>query len=644
MMYRALLVEIDSVESAISSVELSKVCSADEFWKTLRRFQDLCLSDIGASVIFQEPEENNDISLVVAKLSIDVAGGKGGFGAQLRSLAKQKGRKQTTDFGACRDLSGRRLRNINHEIILAKWKEAHDKGEQLNIDQETPTGINLWFMAAPTWADTVKDSKQKIYLKNRIKTRVCGDWERSRAEKTASQLKNLPLHWGCPRGFRCPFAHGEEDLRGASKEQILEGKVEAKRNEAILAKEAYLKPLCDAAESQASSSIADSVAEGLLLQNATKKSKLHGSATHSGQLYDQEEVAQGKVEIGNNGVEVTNGQVIVSISPDGLGLIGTSNFGSTIVRNFVCKEIGEYYYEAELSTEGLMQIGWCRDPSWTVVGNGNGESTSETNGVGDDENSWGYDGMRQILLHSGSEVPCVLRGESTGSTSFTNITTRGLSNSSHSGNAISNEQSSSSSASMSWELGDSVGCLLSISRLQDSYEESSSSSVSHDQKVRVRMIYILQGLIASPSDSLTAFDFTCSLRDCNFCPAVSLENGESLVLNLQSRPFMFQAKANEALSKCNFQSTISDANDGVVSEVLNTKEIKSVDEVEDIDWATVHNVHDLLRYSMASLKQALIQRGVKCGGTHMERATRLYSIKNLSDEQIDSKLKVFPKK
>jgi len=35
-----------------------------------------------------------------------------GFGAQLRALAKQKAAKQTTDFGSCRDLSGRRLRHV----------------------------------------------------------------------------------------------------------------------------------------------------------------------------------------------------------------------------------------------------------------------------------------------------------------------------------------------------------------------------------------------------------------------------------------------------------------------------------------------------------------------------------------------------
>ena len=68
---------------------------------------------------------DNDVlplcSLVV-RASLRVNGGKGGFGAMLKSMAKQAGSKKTTDFGACRDLSGRRLRHVNDELILKKWQ------------------------------------------------------------------------------------------------------------------------------------------------------------------------------------------------------------------------------------------------------------------------------------------------------------------------------------------------------------------------------------------------------------------------------------------------------------------------------------------------------------------------------------------
>ena len=47
-------------------------------------------------------------------------GGKGGFGAMLRT-AGMKGVK-TTNFDACRDLNGRRLRYVNQEAKLREWE------------------------------------------------------------------------------------------------------------------------------------------------------------------------------------------------------------------------------------------------------------------------------------------------------------------------------------------------------------------------------------------------------------------------------------------------------------------------------------------------------------------------------------------
>ena len=48
-------------------------------------------------------------------------GGKGGFGSMLRSIGAQI--EKTTNREACRDLSGRRLRDINEEQRLKNWIE-----------------------------------------------------------------------------------------------------------------------------------------------------------------------------------------------------------------------------------------------------------------------------------------------------------------------------------------------------------------------------------------------------------------------------------------------------------------------------------------------------------------------------------------
>ena len=46
-------------------------------------------------------------------------GGKGGFGSMLRAIGAQI--EKTTNKEACRDLSGRRLRDINEEKRLKDW-------------------------------------------------------------------------------------------------------------------------------------------------------------------------------------------------------------------------------------------------------------------------------------------------------------------------------------------------------------------------------------------------------------------------------------------------------------------------------------------------------------------------------------------
>eukprot|EP01083_Nonionella_stella_P229991 813429_1 len=53
-------------------------------------------------------------------LLLRLVGGKGGFGSLLRA---QKGKGKTTNFNAMRDLSGRRVRHVNAEKELRKWKE-----------------------------------------------------------------------------------------------------------------------------------------------------------------------------------------------------------------------------------------------------------------------------------------------------------------------------------------------------------------------------------------------------------------------------------------------------------------------------------------------------------------------------------------
>ncbi|XP_028265339.1 splicing regulator SDE2 [Parambassis ranga] len=66
----------------------------------------------------------------VYRLEPRLCGGKGGFGSMLRALGAQI--EKTTNREACRDLSGRRLRDVNHEKEMADWlkKQAEREAEK----------------------------------------------------------------------------------------------------------------------------------------------------------------------------------------------------------------------------------------------------------------------------------------------------------------------------------------------------------------------------------------------------------------------------------------------------------------------------------------------------------------------------------
>eukprot|EP01031_Cornospumella_fuschlensis_P040127 gene40127-48896_t len=184
---------------------------------------------------------NEDTILLLQVTYVPIVGGKGGFGANLRTLAKQRGKKQTTNFGACRDLSGRRLRHVNDEIILRKWQEAQQKGESFRPSQETASGIDLWFLSTPHWADKVKVDKHKRHREEKYKQDLCRDWQRAR--ESGRMPANASKHWGCPRGSKCRFAHGKTELRGDGQERAHEQQREADARKLQEKRDAFMRPL-----------------------------------------------------------------------------------------------------------------------------------------------------------------------------------------------------------------------------------------------------------------------------------------------------------------------------------------------------------------------------------------------------------------
>ncbi|XP_063991581.1 splicing regulator SDE2 [Diachasmimorpha longicaudata] len=108
---------------------LEKSDSVDELWKhlELKGFSkaNFYLLQNGRPLNTFETFLSTQATLIPRCL-----GGKGGFGSMLRAIGAQI--EKTTNREACRDLSGRRLRDINEEKRLKTWIEnqANRKEEQ----------------------------------------------------------------------------------------------------------------------------------------------------------------------------------------------------------------------------------------------------------------------------------------------------------------------------------------------------------------------------------------------------------------------------------------------------------------------------------------------------------------------------------
>jgi hypothetical protein len=174
-------------------------------------------------------------------------GGKGGFGSILKDAGKSGPSQQTRDFGMCRDLYGRRLVSVNNEIRLRVFfsRDEQEKRKRLGdaYEEPAPTGLAGWHLGLPSWAEGISSKPGKGSFKQaRRKTAVCRDWQYARSEGRKAP-EGAPRWWGCPRGQRCEFAHGEEELRSEAKLLAAERTREAARDAAAASLDKYTSGL-----------------------------------------------------------------------------------------------------------------------------------------------------------------------------------------------------------------------------------------------------------------------------------------------------------------------------------------------------------------------------------------------------------------
>jgi hypothetical protein len=271
-----------------------------------------------------------------------IRGGKGGFGTLLKGQSRQAGAKLTTDFGACRDLQGRRLRHVNDEIKLRKWRDMQKRkqnGEEVKDDElwNTPTGLYNWHLMTPTWADI---SKKATY---RIKRQF------QQLDKAAQKQASL-----------------KKEQENALQESITH----------------YVGHAASATES-IQQSLPSAIQQGLLAAKNKKRKR-------APIVEDDDKV---------NSLCTLSGDIVM----DGLQLQSKSDFSTAVL--VLDKEIPSsaesIYYEVTLVTGGLAQIGWA-----TLVGDLTFTPNDLVgDGVGDDAASFAVDGSRQMKFHAGQETP-----------------------------------------------------------------------------------------------------------------------------------------------------------------------------------------------------------------------------------------------
>ncbi len=147
-------------------VEATTVSQVEESVRDLWPSTDFILTLNGRRV-----DENSVLgSDAVLTAAPRLPGGKGGFGSMLRALGAQI--EKTTNKEACRDLSGRRLRDINEEDRLKKYvakraereREAQEKKEaKLASLKRLVEGENKHEFRDPKYSKEREEATERVH-------------------------------------------------------------------------------------------------------------------------------------------------------------------------------------------------------------------------------------------------------------------------------------------------------------------------------------------------------------------------------------------------------------------------------------------------------------------------------------------------
>ncbi|KAJ8710431.1 hypothetical protein PYW07_009797 [Mythimna separata] len=142
------------------------------------------IEDLFATLNGRPVSDSYDITATnnVVRLATRLVGGKGGFGSMLRAIGAQI--EKTTNREACRDLSGRRLRDINEEKRLRKWLEGQEDREKEAAERKQKKLERL--VAEPKIEVNLNPAyeKERKDLPERVNSAVEAGWQAAGSSNT----------------------------------------------------------------------------------------------------------------------------------------------------------------------------------------------------------------------------------------------------------------------------------------------------------------------------------------------------------------------------------------------------------------------------------------------------------------------------
>ena len=531
-----------------------------------------------------------------ASTFLPIRGGKGGFGTLLKGQSKQAGAKRTLDFGACRDLNGRRLRHVNDEIKLRKWRESMRKKMEkaqrgntnadelenggIDIEEEleelrTASGIRNWHLVVPNWSE------------------VGGGGLSGKSRRAM-----------------------ERSLRREIQKIVYESKqdMEAKKKKKAAWEDAIVS-YANAGESHnkdQEKKMTDSILEGL---NKRKKRKLNEGGKKS--IQDEKSSDNNDGDdldsiLAASNICTLSGDVVLEEKSITMLVQSRSEFATSAVllNSSLFKEMSEkqhgLYYEVTLKTCGIAQIGWANLSINDGSIKGFLPNSDTGDGVGDDSWSYGFDGSRGLAFHNGKTIK------------------------------YGNYKSKKDENPIQWQQGDVIGCKYNLKKGTVEYSMNGKSlgvAYNIEQKDEKQLLHPVFSLNQTEIIELnTGPDF-------QFAPAKFIG-----VASFVGNDNAADENNNDDKEKSEVAATSAAAtvkkDDSVKPEAKSSEkaEKETATMEEPIELNDYNSANELENLGADRLKKELYRLGCKCGGSLQERAKRLYSTKGLTRSEYPKKI------